>query len=279
MDCDIFQDKQVKNELEAYLLGFFYADGCVCGFRNGCYRVFSIALAEKDKDFLQWIADVINKNLNSNYSLKYNENTRSYKLSICKTEFIEKLIGYGIVPNKTYENNDDIFTHIPDDLKWHFIRGYFDGDGSISFASGDNKWVSNIVSLNSVLINTMQTYCKASIGHGTVRHDKKYFRFCLSGNKCVAKFGEMLYKDAHYFMARKKEKFDCIPIYKKRNVYNGITNYHNKYRVNIYSKPRKKQIYLGLCGTVVDAINLYNSYCDECGQQKQTYKGEDLYYE
>lgn len=279
MDCDLFQDKQIVNELEAYLLGFFYADGCVCNSKEGRYKVFSIALAEKDKNFLQWIADIINITLNTNYSLKYNAKTKSYRLIVSNKGFVENLIRHGIVPRKTYENDDSVFQNIPDNFKWHFIRGYFDGDGSICYAKGSNKWTSNMVSLNETLIRSICNYCAKDIHHGTVRCDKKYFRFCLSGNKCVAKFGEMIYQNAHYFMKRKKEKFDIIPSYKRNNRYVGITQHHDKYRVDIYSKPNKKQIYLGLCNTVEDAIDLYNNYCDECQQSVQIYKGEELYYE
>ena len=273
MDCDLFQDKQVSNELEAYLLGFFYADGCVHN------NTFSIALAGKDKDFLQWILDILNNALNTAYVLRYNEKTKSYKFTISNRNFVEKLMSLGIVPHKTYENSDFVFKNIPDNFKWHFIRGYFDGDGSICYATGSNKWSSNIVSLNEALIRSVCNYCTKYINHGTIRRDKKYFRFCLSGNKCVAKFGEMIYHNAHYFMKRKKEKFDNIPLYKKNNIYNGITKHHDKYRVDIYSKPDKKQIYLGLCDTVESAINLYNIFCDKCQQTKQIYKGEELYYE
>lgn len=273
MDCDLFQGDRAQSELDAYLLGFFYADGCV---RK---NTFSIALAEKDQGFLQWILDILNNTLSTTCVLKYNGKTKSYKFTISNRNFVEKLIRYGIVEHKTYENNDFVFKNIPHNLKWHFIRGYFDGDGSICYASGSNKWTSNIVSLNKTLIHSIRDYCFQYINHGTVRNDKQYSRFCLSGNKCVTKFGEMMYKDAHYFMERKREKFESIPTYRKNNIYNGITNYHNKYRVDIYSKQNKKQIYLGLCNTVAEAVNLYNSYCEKCDQQKQEYKGEELYYE
>ena len=31
-----------SNEVEAYLLGFIYADGCITGYRCGKYRVLQI---------------------------------------------------------------------------------------------------------------------------------------------------------------------------------------------------------------------------------------------
>lgn len=273
MICNIFQDETVTNELEAYLLGFFYADGCVSN------NIFSVALSERDVDFLQWILDVLNSELNSNYTLKYNKNTASYRFQICNRHFVNNIMNLGVVPNKTYENSDFIFQNVPDVLKRHFIRGYFDGDGCVLFAASSNKWVGNIVSLNEMLIRSIHGYCVQYIGCGTVRRDRTYFRFCLSGNGAMLRFGDMIYRDAQYFLNRKKEKFDNIMICEKRNVYAGISKHHNKYRVSIYSKPNKKQLYLGLRDTVESAINLYNEYSDDCQQLRQTYRGDDIYYE
>ena len=42
----IFTNNQVQNELEAYLLGLFYADGYITGFSYNKWRNFGIALKE-----------------------------------------------------------------------------------------------------------------------------------------------------------------------------------------------------------------------------------------
>lgn len=276
--CNLFQGSQVANELEAYLLGFFYADGCVSGFSSGKYRVFSIALAEKDKEYLQWMANVINQYLHTDYKLKYTADTKSYRLYIGKKDFISNIIKLGIINNKTYENNDFVFKNVPDSLKWHFIRGYFDGDGSIC-CSKTGKHIANFVSLNQVLIKSIYDYCNSYLHCGSIRKDQKYYRFCLSGNPSVRCFGEYLYKDANYFMERKKVNFDNIVVYHKNNIYAGILPYRNKYKVSIWNKNIKQRIYLGLRETVKDAVELYNNNCEYCNQAKQQYKGEELYYE
>ena len=275
---DLFQGSQVSNELEAYLIGFFYADGCVTEFKYGAYRLFTISLAEKDKEYLQWMTDTINQHLHTNYKLRYLDKTKSYRLSVCKKDFIANLIRLGISPNKTYEDSDYIFQNIPNDLKWHFIRGYFDGDGSIH-CNKDGKHGVNIVSLNQTLIDSICNYCYECLHCGVIRKDRKYYRFYLSGNPSVLHFGEHLYQNAHYFMSRKKDKFDNINLYYKNNIYVGILPYLSKYKVSIWNKVTKKRIYLGLRATVKEAVELYNNNCELCAQLQQEYKGEELYYE
>ena len=273
MTCDIFLGNQVANELEAYLLGFFYADGCV-------YKdIFSLALSERDVDFLKWILDVLNNRLKSNYKLYHHTKTKSYKFHICNRDFVKNIIRLGVIPKKTYENNDFVFQNVPDNLKRHFLRGYFDGDGSICRTTSQNKWAGNIVSLNETLIQSVYKYCVEHLECGTIHKDGRYTRLYLSGNVSMRKFAELIYRDAHYFLDRKRQKFDMVPIYHKNNVYTGITKYYDKYRVNIYSKPTRKQLYLGLCDTLENAIALYNEYSESCQQQKQCYKGDNLYYE
>ena len=39
----------------------------------------------------------------------------------------------GISGKKTYSLDGNIIKYIPDELMRHFLRGYFDGDGCISF--------------------------------------------------------------------------------------------------------------------------------------------------
>ena len=148
----MFDNNQVSNELESYLLGFFYADGCISKYECNSYRMFFVALSEKDKQYLQWMTDIINKSLGTSYELKYVKQNKSYKLSVYRKDFINNLVRLGISNNKTYEDNSFVFDNVPDDLKRHFIRGYFDGDGSISFYKKKDRCQINLISLNNKLI-------------------------------------------------------------------------------------------------------------------------------
>lgn len=273
----MFDSIQVKNEQEAYLLGFLYADGSIHNFSCGKYRVLSIALQEKDQLFLQKICDIFNKELNKEYHLKYYEKTKSYRISICDGKTIQNLIALGITHNKSYENNSFVFNNIPNDLKNHFIRGFFDGDGSVGvYLKKNTKTPSlsgNIVSNNEKLLVSIQTFLKENNVNTSLQTEGKHFRLRFAGNKNRKQFREFLYANSTLFLKRKKEIFfsqDPLPakkytgITKRRNKFFAVINYDNKHHS------------VGFFNTVLEAINAYNTEAIIHNKQIQEYKGESL---
>lgn len=111
------------NEKMAYLLGFIAADGNV----SKKYHNLTITLSEIDIDFLRKIKSELGGREVKTYQ---NQDGFSFCTWSCASRQIrEDLEKYNIFPNKTFsftfpENLPKIF--------WKdFIRGYFDGDGSI----------------------------------------------------------------------------------------------------------------------------------------------------
>lgn len=281
MSCNLFQENKVTNELEAYLLGFFYADGCVSKYQNNAYRCFSVVLAQKDVDFLQWIADVINRDLGTSYTLKYVASVKAYKLSVYRKDFIQRIFTLGIINNKTYENNSYVFDNIPDNLKRHFIRGYFDGDGSISFYKPKNRCIVSIVSLNHSLLKGIHKWIYSLFNCGSLGLANRYTRLQFSGNISTKKVLDFLYSDANYFMDRKYQKYLMIPLRKYKNKYKGITEEKRfktiKYNVTIYYNQTRH--YLGSFLTLKEAVGRYNQEAIKNNVQTQEYIGEGLYYD
>lgn len=273
----MFNSCYAENEQEAYLIGFLYADGSINSFSYGKYRALTIALQEKDKGFLQNICDIFNQALNKNYSLKYQSSTKSYRLYIGDGPIIENLIRLGITPKKSYENDSFVFENIPVELKRHFIRGYFDGDGSIGLYKRKNAKTpslsGNIVSLNESLLTFIKKFLEEQNISVSLGKDRKYFRLRFSGNHTREKLRELFYKDSHLFMERKKEIFfsqnplptkKYIGITKKRNKFSVVINYNNKHH------------YVGSFNTVLEAVNAYNTEAIIHKKQIQEYKGESL---
>lgn len=123
--CDETFFSSINTEEKAYWLGFFYADGYQT--KN---NYFGFSLAEKDIDHLKKFNDAIN----STYPIKEYFVTSGYKpgspycrLLIRSDKICSDLTTHGAFKNKTL-----ILTYpkISEDLNKHFIRGYFDGDGS-----------------------------------------------------------------------------------------------------------------------------------------------------
>lgn len=173
----------------------------------------SIALNEQDYEYLRMIADIFNEAYGKHYVLRYNSKTKSYKYTFCLCDPIQKLVSLGINPRKTYENDDYVFRNIPDHLKPHFIRGFYDGDGSIFFSG--NKAVVGFVSLNNMLLSSIMDYIHCYGFLGRLSIDGKYTRIRFSGNPSCKAFLDWLYNEAHIYMNRKHEKYEQIYINKR----------------------------------------------------------------
>ena len=280
----MFKSHQVQNELEAYLLGFLYADGYITGKYHGRYYLLGIGLKAEDKDFLQWICDEFNKAFNKSIKIKYQEKTNSYKWEIGNIILVSNLISLGIIPHKTYENNSFVFDNVPDNLKRHFIRGYFDGDGSVTLHQCKNlhhrpQLTGNFVSLNGDLLKKIQLFLEENQINCTMRIEKdKYYRLQFAGNSVAEKLRNLFYQDSNFYLTRKKDVFyktSPIPqLHQYRNISihkqkNGI-----KYKAEIYF--RGERYYLGLFTTIYDALQAYNNKAKEFNLPEQEYKGEQL---
>src|SRR5579859_2720079 len=119
----------IDTEEKAYILGFLYADGNNY-VNNNCYEV-SINLVEEDKSILEEILRLLSPdNKLKKISFKNKNWKNQYRLCIKNKKISDQLTQLGCVPNKS------LTLTFPEwltnkELQRHFIRGYFDGDGSI----------------------------------------------------------------------------------------------------------------------------------------------------
>lgn len=114
---------------KAYWLGFVYADGFITKHANGS-PVFGITLAEDEP--LEKIKKAMKSNKRIGVYKKtngYSDKSIEYKLAFCSNQLVSDLEKWGCVENKTFKLKFPDFLN--EDLIPHFIRGYFDGDGSV----------------------------------------------------------------------------------------------------------------------------------------------------
>ena len=79
-------------------------------------------------------------------------------MSITDAHVVETLNLLGVIPNKTYDSKDScVFDNVPNEFKHHFIRGYFDGDGTICLTN-EKKFVSGFVGMNLCLLEEIQKW-------------------------------------------------------------------------------------------------------------------------
>lgn len=120
----------IDMERKAYFLGFLFADGC-----NHQDNSIRISLQERDK----YILEQLNTEIGSNRPLGFEKTSKytkfknaqdTYSLSITSQNMSEQLERLGCVRKKSLILKFPLKEHVPEHLIPHFIRGYFDGDGS-----------------------------------------------------------------------------------------------------------------------------------------------------
>lgn len=187
----------------AWCLGFIAADGCILlGPRNS--GTLSITVSLKDKEIL----DKINAHMKSNYkikTIKTNSNTIACRLDITVKDIVDDLIELGIKPKKSKTLEWPKF--LPEEYIWHFIRGYYDGDGSIMTGKGyTNKTGYSKLQLRTSVLGTknMLENIKKYFNSKHPEYDPKvqdqskngFYRLEISGTKSAVALCDLIYKDA-----------------------------------------------------------------------------------
>lgn len=209
---------QIDTEEKAYFLGFLYADGYNSEER-GCIK---LSLKYTDK----YILEKFNKLIESNRPLqliksktsKYSNGKQytqkdQYCLNISNRHISKKLAELGCTQGKTF---NIIFPEwLEKDLQKHFIRGYFDGDGSVwrnknqtNFEIiGTENFISSIRSILMSELKFSMTKLHKRKGKGD---DYNIVWFRSGGNKKALKLKEFLYKDSSIYLDRKYQIFNNI---------------------------------------------------------------------
>lgn len=127
----------IDSEEKAYWFGFLYADGCVM---NWTTPVLSLELTEKDESHLEKFRAFIGSSAPITHrTVKVNDvEYNSVRIAICSKKIVEDLISHGMIERKTFIKK---WPNIEENLVHHFIRGYFDGNGSFG-ATEKSRWFS-----------------------------------------------------------------------------------------------------------------------------------------
>lgn len=210
----------IDNEAKAYFLGLMFADGN--NYRSEKYGKghdyqIMISLQEEDKHILETFRDLMVPNLDLKYKIPKNKNWKNqYRLKFDSKIVSNQLNELGCVPNKSLILN---YPTIDDNLQNHFLRGYFDGDGCISFWIKQWKTTTN---KNYVCkITSSKMFCEiAAIIILNNTNLRMYFSLSkpesinqittsilIGGNQQVYRLMSWLYKDATIYLKRKHNKF------------------------------------------------------------------------
>ena len=203
-NSDVFE--KIDTPQKAYWLGFLYADGSV----GKTKKTVRITLSTKDIEHLYKFKNFLNA---TNTEIKQNnkvENDKNYELSyfaISDEKLCNDLIKAGCIPNKTYSLSFPSENILPKELQYHFIRGFFDGDGSITI---DRK--RNRINISFTGTKEMLNEIKKIFGKDKLKlEDKGNFAVLhIDGNKQVLNILNQVYKDSfsEIELPRKREKYE-----------------------------------------------------------------------
>lgn len=211
----------IDNEHKAYWLGVLFADGNVSKKEkeSGVVRFNT-----KDKDWIEEFKKDIQFTGKIGKEIHKTYNKEIYTIYITSDKMYNSLCDLGCTPRKSLTIQ---FPDIPEEYIQHFIRGYFDGDGTVSI--NKNKSDKQYYTLRS-------GFCSGSLSFLESLRDKlplceqkihKYnsnsniYTLVYSVKDSIALY-KYLYIGATIYLKRKKDKFEEYIKYRQNNEYKII---------------------------------------------------------
>ena len=203
---DYFED--INTSEKAYWLGLFYADGTVNQQNASC------RLGLKDEEHIEKFKKAIgaiNHKIGKTVDKRWKKVSTVYFLSVKSKKMFADLCKWGCVPDKTHEN-----LHLPnirEELIPHFVRGYFDGDGSLHKVIsgwriqiiGSETLINEIKALFNSNVKTVKEYTLDENGN---KIEKQAYYFQIMGNVQLFRILNWMYQGSTEEM-RLNRKYDC----------------------------------------------------------------------
>lgn len=188
-----------RDNSEAYYwAGALEADGCVRE-RGPNSHTIKLHISKDDRTWLEKFKEA----LKAEHPIR--EDGDFIRLKIYSDKMFKDLGKIGIVPRKTYKN---ITPNVPKEYIYDYIRGVFDGDGSINKKTS-KKWDEvNISFANSEAVcKWMKEKLPFHCSFYPVKHSDVAWRLDIAADEYIEKFANLVYDDANYYMDRKHDKF------------------------------------------------------------------------
>lgn len=212
--------ENIDSEIKAYLLGYTIADGCVSiepKRKNDKIYSYSKRLTYTVSINDREIINLLQQYISPQSKIKEFHNSkgaliRKNQLTIrfASSKLVDDIIKLNVIPNKTYHSDFKFpFEKINNEYIKDLIRGFMDGDGCVE------KNSIQFVSTSKIFLEQIIEFFKKEIPEITHRITENkgktinYFKLYLTGGKIMKqKVYNLLYKNANYYLSRKKNKFN-----------------------------------------------------------------------
>ena len=200
----------IDTEEKAYWLGFLAADGCVSTTGAGNWLV-ELGLQRTDRNHLiKFKAALGFAGAIDDYDT--NDGHPASRVRVACGVMATDLRRHGLVPNKTqgYKTPE-----VPADLRRHYYRGFFDGDGTIfahqPLASGWVGWTVGWVGPESVLEELKAwIFAETGLPGPALSHcgnTDVVMRLLYNGRPQPRAIASLLYSGAAVFLDRKHQRY------------------------------------------------------------------------
>ena len=193
----------------AYLFGYISADGCLKHYNNNGYFL-QFTTKESDKDHLEQIKRLFEFNGKLRYEKTGYGNYR-YTLVIGSKKIYHNLIELGLSPAKT--RNLQFPCTLPSELYQMYLRGFTDGDGTISYHRRPKyhlllcKLGCATKSFVTTIRDIISTKLKIIPPTITKKKNLDFWEFSLSGQKAKC-YLDWIYQDPLFIkMNRKYQRY------------------------------------------------------------------------
>ena len=200
--------EKIDTEEKAYFLGLIYSDGCL--YKN----ILSVSLVEIDSHILESFLFFLNSE-SKLYNIPPRKKTHQpqKKLMISNSKLSEDLKFLGVMERKSLSLKFPTEDQVPKKFLNHFIRGVFDGDGSVfSYDRKINNKTYTEIGLSIISSNEFIEGLKNVLNYGnsyTTNNDRNSIISFKKKNQ-IESIIDYLYEDATIFLKRKREKSEEI---------------------------------------------------------------------
>lgn len=208
---------KIDSSTKAYWLGFIMADGCISIQDTGHY--LTIELSSKDESHISNFLNDISSNAKirrRTRTLNKTGGEKTYEMvstRVFSSDFVDSLVSHGAVPRKTYDMSFGV--GVPDEFLCDYVRGYFDGDGSVSLSHVkrpggrvDEYLRVTFVCYDESFLKKLQSVLKEKEIESTIYKDRGYFVLFIRRLDSVRSFFNYIYRDGEQrFLARKHNVF------------------------------------------------------------------------
>ena len=203
---DEFYFNRIDTEEKAYWLGFLYTDGCV---HSNNYEI-SVNITDREHvEKFKTAIKAFNHSITEVQDKRFQNAKTLYQFSIKDKQLHQDLIKWGCIPQKSLLINK--IPNIPRDYVSHFLRGYFDGDGSLHYLQSTNNYRISFIGTKDFL-NDIQKELQTNVSLQSNIAGKAYV-LQIAGRRQVERILNYLYNNSkeNNRLNRKYQKYlDCL---------------------------------------------------------------------